>query len=415
MLDFVNPALIESVLSTVFDYFKKRLSTTPFDRARFDFVLDEDIGKTAIEVKSQNVRDEFLKSISSKLSTEKDVKKFILITPDRPTKRQLASFENYLSPSAKEFEWTSLQDFLKKYYDLEINDAKDLAKLQIAAITAKFDNYNQGLIGTKIPGVDYEKKLKENFTEISEAELKKADNLISLRRQFPDSILAKLEQEDFEKLSSQLSIGQRYSDAIVVLTDIKNFSEIVLLADPDDLKEAMSKYYTSARDLVFKYHGVLVQFVGDAVLAIFNYPKKDTLSYFRTTKFCAELISLGIEVFNSLLENMDNAIDTGTRVGVTNGAIYTLNIGKEGIEITFIGDKINFAARLEKKCNVNGILVSNRFHTKFCKQYPKLASSISFKKKKLKPEDAKGQKTITKAWQIDYKDIAKIIKWRTPA
>ncbi|RYE13874.1 MAG: hypothetical protein EOP34_07825, partial [Rickettsiales bacterium] len=57
-------------------------------------------------------------------------------------------------------------------------------------------------------------------------------------------------------------------------------------------------------------------------------------------------------------------IETGTRVGLATGPIYPLNIGKEEFEVTFIGDKINFAARLEKNCDVNGILMSNRFFHK---------------------------------------------------
>ena len=238
-----------------------------------------------------------------------------------------------------------------------------------------------------------------------------SDNLISLRRQFPDSILANLDT-DYDSLFKQLYIGQKYNDAIIVLTDIKNFSSIVSSADPDELNEAMNKYYTSARDLVFKYNGILVQFVGDSVLAIFNYPKKDLSAYINTVKFCSELILLGRATFDSLLSKMDQAIDTGTRVGVSNGPIYTLNISKGGIEITFIGDKINFAARLEKNCDVDGILLSNRFYTIFYNAYSDLAKDIDFTRKDLTPSDAKGQMSVTKAWQIQFKDIQKIINWR---
>ena len=412
MPEFVNPALIESVLSTVFDYYKKRLITTPSDRANFDFVLeDEKYGKTAIEVKSQSFNINTILKIAERLYKNRDIKRFILITPEKPDSKSLALFDRYVKPAIENLNWYSLKDFLKIFYDLDVNDSNDLAQLQIAAITSKYDIYNKEVIGNRIP-IDISTELLErHLAEVKEGKFTIPDNLISLRRQFPDSILANLDTE-YEKLLIQLHVGQKFNDAIIVLTDIKNFSNIVSSADPDELNEAMNKYYSNARDLVFKYNGVLVQFVGDAVLAIFNYPKRDQSAYINTAKFCSELILLGRATFDLLLSKMDQAINTGTRIGVSNGAIYTLNISKDGIEITFIGDKINFASRLEKNCDVDGILLSNRFYTKFAEECAELANTFGFVRKDLEPSDAKGQIAITRAWQIVFNDIQKIVNWQ---
>lgn len=105
---------------------------------------------------------------------------------------------------------------------------------------------------------------------------------------------------------------------------------------------------------------------------------------------------------------MDQAVETGTRVGVSNGPIYTLNIGREHIEVTFIGEKINFAARLEKNCDINGILLSNRFYNKLTQEFPDLSAKLSIKKKDLSPTDAKGQTMNTTSWQVKFEDIQTI-------
>jgi adenylate cyclase len=413
MTEFLNPELIESVLSTVFDYFKKRVVTTPSDRANFDFVLKNDDGKkVAIEVTSQNLNAGQFRKISNSLNHITGIDEFILITPKKPSKGEIEFFDKFLRSKFANSSWLSLPDFLKNYYNLEINSKDDLVQLQIAAITSKIENYSKAHIGNQIGDQPGTEALVKSLFETKKGGAKYASDFISLRRQFSDSILATLSQES-ERLHQELFIGQKYADAIIVLTDIKNFSSIVTAADPDDLNEAMSKYYNNARDLVFKYNGILDKFIGDAVLAIFNYPTKTVESYLNTIKFCSELILLGKETFENLLSKMDQSVETGTRVGVSNGPIYTLNIGKGDIEVTFIGDKINFAARLEKNCDINGILLSNKFFTKLSLEFSSLIEQLVILGKDLDPADAKGQTMITKSWQISFDDITKINDYET--
>lgn len=413
MTEFLNPELIESVLSTVFDYFKKRVVATPSDRANFDFVLKNDDGKkVAIEVKGQNLNVGQFRKILNSLHHINNIDEFILITPKKPSKSEIEFFNKFLKTTFSNSNWLSLADFLRSYYNLEINSKDDLVQLQIAAITSKIDNYSKAHIGNKIGDQSDKEVLAKSLVETKQGGTKYSSDFISLRRQFSDSILATLSQES-EQLHKELFIGQKYNDAIIVLTDIKNFSSIVTAADPDDLNEAMSKYYSNARDLVFKYNGILDKFIGDAVLAIFNYPNKTVESYLNTIKFCSELILLGKETFENLLSKMDQSVETGTRVGVSNGPIYTLNIGKGDIEVTFIGDKINFAARLEKNCDINGILLSNRFFTKLSLEFNSLTEQLDITGKNLNPADAKGQAMVTKSWQIKFDDLTKIIDYKT--
>lgn len=247
-------------------------------------------------------------------------------------------------------------------------------------------------------------QLLEMMREIEGEEVSTNRMIIDLGRQFPYSVLAKIKGFGSDSdIVEYFKIGKRSEDAIVVLSDIKNFSSIVAAAQADDLNEMMNKYYTESRNLVFKYNGVLDKFIGDAVLAIFNYPDKSDDSCVNAIKFCEELISLGISIFSELQSNMDNIVDTGTRIGVSMGSIYTLNIGDKTIEVTFVSDKINLAARLEKNCEVNGILMSNIFKTKLEKVSYSYLESLRIEEKIINKNDAKGQILDVRAWQI--KDV----------
>ena len=82
----IEPYLIESALSSLFDFLKKKIIATPADRAKFDFIIKDDDGKKiAIEVKGQNVTVKTLINIERALQDYKDIDEFYLITPEEPT------------------------------------------------------------------------------------------------------------------------------------------------------------------------------------------------------------------------------------------------------------------------------------------------------------------------------------------
>jgi adenylate cyclase len=408
----IEPYLIESVLSSLFDFLKKKVITTPADRAKFDFIITDEKGKKiAIEVKGQEVSVRTLLNIKRVLVESKDIDEFYLITPEEPAKTFKERLEMMLKDYRGKAHWVGINKFIQlQNLDIELNDdiRNALLNLQVAAVTSKYEDYNKKYIGSNIGANDLTAHLKKNIQNVKEGKVDKTNIVFGLRRQFPYSIITELEAKP-DKANEILSFGKKYDEAIIVLTDIKNFSTLVSVADPEELNDLMSKYYTNARELVFKYDGILDKFIGDAVLAIFNYPFKDKSSFTKATKFCSELILMGENILNEFQRKLDQEIQTGTRVGLATGPIYPLNIGKDEFEVTFIGDKINFASRLEKNCNVNGILMSNRFFNKLDDSDHEFLSKIKFTEKKIDPKDAKGQVGTTTAWQIDYDQIMKII------
>ncbi len=408
----IEPYLIESVLSSLFDYLNNKVINSPADRAKFDFVIRDEHGKKiAIEVKNQNLTIKTLLRIQESLKDSPDIEEFYLITPEEPKKEWADRYKMIFKDFKAEVFWIGINKFIEKQ-NLGIKLSEDLRKslldIQVAAVTSKFENYSQEHIGSHLGASDLTKHFKENFQNVSQKADKKSF-LLGLRRQFPYNIIAELEKNP-EELSKNLNFGKKYDDAIIILTDIKNFSSLVSVADPEELNELMSKYYTNARDLVFKYGGILDKFIGDAVLAIFNYPIKDDIAFSNAAKFCAELILMGEKILQEFQRKLDQEIETGTRVGLATGPIYALNIGSEDIEVTFIGDKINFAARLEKNCEVNGILMSNRFFHKLDDSSHELSNKIQKKEIKIDPKDAKGQIGTTTAWQIERDQMEIIIE-----
>lgn len=97
---------------------------------------------------------------------------------------------------------------------------------------------------------------------------------------------------------------------------------------------------------------------------------------------------------------LNAVIETGTRVGIATADIWPLDIGHADVEISLLGDTSNLAARLEKACEVNGILLDNRTRTKAGRVDATYIESLRLTKIELKPADAKGQMFDILAWQV---------------
>src|SRR5690554_5068334 len=109
----IETYLIESVLSSLFDFLKKKVITSPADRAKFDFIIKDDDGKKiGIEVKGQNITLKTLKNIESALNEYSDLDEFYLITPEEPE----PSFEDRIKfvfkDSKVKIHWLSINQFL---------------------------------------------------------------------------------------------------------------------------------------------------------------------------------------------------------------------------------------------------------------------------------------------------------------
>ena len=392
----------------MFSFLRKKVITNPSDRAKFDFIVKDDDGKKiGIEVKRQNVTPQTFVKIKSALTEYEDLEAFYLITPEEPPAGLLGKFIHIFKDEKFPVYWLGINQFIEQQ-ELGIELTQDfrtaLIDLQVAAITSNFEDYSKDHVGSDIATIDLKAHLKKTFDNVREGKSVKSNFLFGLRRQFPYNTISKLEKEP-TKVADTLGFGQKYDQAIIVLTDIKSFSSLVSVSDPDELNDLMNKFYINARNLVFEYDGILDKFIGDAVLAIFNYPFRKQNSYANATKFCSELILMTENILNDFQRSLDQKIETGTRVGIATGSIYALNIGIDEYEITFIGDKINLAARLEKNCEVNGMLMSNKFYYKLVDNDPDLIESIAPKAKEIDPKNAKGQSQPIKAWQVQRADI----------
>lgn len=391
MLESILESVVSNLLSSAVAQWKK--SRRP-EFQDFDFVIErEDGSRTAIEVLGGYLADRRLSQLSARLANRDGVDDFILVTAEAPTPEQQQFFAAALSTVDIPIAWYGINDLpgvLGLDSPGDLRTAKGLEALQMAALVSNAKSYELapvGVTGPLIPQPRSVAQVRELPVEYRQ-----------LSRQFPFRRILELYQAD-KDLTDLLGLGHRVSAATIVLSDIKNFSSLVKAARPEDLRDIMTKYYLKSRDLVWDRGGVLDKFIGDAVLAVFGYPSgeggaKEALG------FSMDLVVLGQELLQGFADGMNEIVPTGTRVGMTTGDLWPLNIGRSEIELSFVGDVINLAARLEKNCMTDGVLLSNTTRLALLRSDSELLDKLDLQERILSPDDMKGQNLDIRAWQL---------------
>lgn len=129
--------------------------------------------------------------------------------------------------------------------------------------------------------------------------------------------------------------------ATVLFTDLTGFTKLTEDKGPRAIVDILNAYFDAATEIIGKHNGVVTQFQGDAILAIFNVPFEDEDHAQHAFDAATELLDT---VRNQLFAGEQLAV----RIGLNSGLLIAGNVGGGGRQsYTVHGDAVNLAARLE--------------------------------------------------------------------
>src|SRR5579859_3797590 len=139
----------------------------------------------------------------------------------------------------------------------------------------------------------------------------------------------------------------------VLFADVTESTGLSEDLDPEDVRALMGRYYEHARRVIEEHGGILEQFIGDAVMALFGVPQAHGDDAERAV---AAALALQRAVGNDLL--LEAVV---LRMGVSSGEVVaTTERSREDFLVT--GDAVNVAARLQQSAAPGEVLVSERVY-----------------------------------------------------
>lgn len=186
-----------------------------------------------------------------------------------------------------------------------------------------------------------------------------------------------------------------YRGVAVVIADLCSFSSFVR-DTPDDqiVRDSLTSFYSKARYEVVNRGGMIENFVGDQVLALFGVPDRCPGYIDQALGAAQALLSVGAAVSDWWQRQIDRQQpSSGMHIGVAFGDLQIVALRPSSrTHSTAIADAINVAARLMNMATPGEILVANSF-------YQQLAAPSRTAFVPVAPQDARNVGRL-RAWRL---------------
>jgi class 3 adenylate cyclase len=151
---------------------------------------------------------------------------------------------------------------------------------------------------------------------------------------------------------TQAALGGEVAEVTVLFADLRGFTPFSERTTPDRVVAMLNQYFGRAVPVLLANGGTVVQFVGDAVMALFNAPARQPDHALRAAR-----AALGMQAAIEAVAERETDWPR-FRVGVNTGPALIGNIGSDELRnFTAIGDTVNLAARLEQEVAEAGQVV----------------------------------------------------------
>lgn len=166
----------------------------------------------------------------------------------------------------------------------------------------------------------------------------------------PESVAAQIVHAEGPLIDTQTET----SEASILFVDLISFTSLAQKLSPEDLILTLNEYFSVISEPIERNNGVINQFQGDAILASFNLPVKDS-------DHACSAVTTALEIQDILEKHRFPGNRTlSVRAGVNTGVVVGGFVGTPNrLSYTLYGDDVNIAARLQqlsKKRNTSNLI-----------------------------------------------------------
>jgi len=144
------------------------------------------------------------------------------------------------------------------------------------------------------------------------------------------------------------TLGGVRKPVTILFSDVRGFTSMSEDADPSQLVTQLNEYFKEMVAIVFREHGSLDKFIGDAVMALWG-----SITSHGTERDAQHAVAAALAMRRALARLNINWTQRGMQplafgIGINHGDAIVGNLGsEEKMEVSVIGDPVNLASRLE--------------------------------------------------------------------
>ena len=173
----------------------------------------------------------------------------------------------------------------------------------------------------------------------------------TLSRLLPGGIAEKLRHE-----GRHIGETERL-EVTVIMSDIRSYSTIAEHADPSELAGQLNTHRAAMNRAIIGEGGTVMQFVGDAVMAVFGAPVPQADHADHAVAAARSMHSLQNEI--NVRWRDEGLPEFGLGIGISTGQVAAALLGsEERLEYTLVGDTVNLTQRLQQLASAGETVLS---------------------------------------------------------
>ncbi|MBN2144898.1 MAG: FHA domain-containing protein [Candidatus Aureabacteria bacterium] len=189
-----------------------------------------------------------------------------------------------------------------------------------------------------------------------------------------------------------VSLGGKTEDVSIIFCDIRGFTSMSEGMLAMDVMAFLNDFFSVMTEIIFRYEGMVDNFMGDCIMAVFGGPFKHENSPERAVLAAIDMQKAQSEL--SARFESEGRKTFGIGIGIHSGEVSRGNIGSPQMKkYTVIGSNVNVCSRLCSLAKAGQILVSENTASR-------LPQHISLKK--LDPVKVKNVKKLLTPFQVMY-------------
>ncbi len=149
-----------------------------------------------------------------------------------------------------------------------------------------------------------------------------------------------------EILSGRLALEGQAREVTILFADLRDFTPWVEATDPQEVVRDLNRYFTEMTEAIRGHRGLVLQFIGDEIEAVFGAPVADPahagMALHAALQMRERLARLNAERERAGKPPLRHGI------GIHTGRVLAGNIGSaERLSYALVGDAVNLASRIE--------------------------------------------------------------------
>ena len=141
-------------------------------------------------------------------------------------------------------------------------------------------------------------------------------------------------------------------DATILFADLRAYTRLSQEISPAEMGNLLDLFYDECAAAIWEHDGLLNKTIGDAVMAVFNFPIKQD-DHARQALLAAR------EIQQRLAQRKKEAgLEFGVGIGLQSGEVSFGEFGRSHRDLTAIGTVVNTAARVQAVAEPGEILVT---------------------------------------------------------